>query len=179
MKKAVFVISVIACLSVITVCGQDNIGALKKAQKAVKNSLMKNSPSVYRVGFDGCNMSLRLSSGYSYSSGGTGGFVGGGFPQDGFSSAMSAGPDTYGISNWKLERYDVDLSLIPTSAVKISTSLINRYSRVVISDNGSIRKRISKKFETSPAIAFSIKTNAAGSFETALADLIGVCSATK
>lgn len=154
---------------------------LKKAQKALKNVLIKDAPWIYSVKFDGCRMSLRSgtetywspSSSSSSEAGRTGYFSDEG--------RFTGGPDKL-VFGRSLDNYSIDLRAL--DAAKIKTTVYARNKSQTLFDlpnsDGRIVTAITPN-DTRERFAhdiyrIAVKTKSVDKLQNAFRNIAGICS---
>ncbi len=152
---------------------------LEKAQKALKDNLIKNAPAVSSVRFERCRalITLSLPGGGTFTGSG-GNEPGGGFPRDEASASLSNGTKGEFIRTDVYEHFEIDLSRINPRNITLTPAYRKGLSRVDLADTGekdAIFTRHKDKLEPHPVFTFFVKEKGAEESVKALQDAINLC----
>jgi len=170
-------------LAVIVMNAQDKLPELQKAQKALKNSLIKYAPYVSSVKFEQCRVLITLSSpGVGTFLGNGGSSSGGGFPTDDASVYLSSGSKAEYLRVDEFEHYVLNLEQLNPKNITLISPYRKDISRVDLTDSrgkNAIGIRRKDKIDATFVFTFFVKEKNADETVKAMQEAIDQCSALK
>lgn len=177
-RKLLFLVLLIL-MSISDAFAQGNDADLQKAQKAMKDSLIKHAPYVSSVKFVKCRVLITLSSpGVGTFLGNGGNAPGGGFSGDDASGYLSSGSKAEYVRGDEFEHYEMDLARLNPKNITLIPPYRKDLSRVDLVDTSgksAIGIRRKNKLEPRPVFTFFVKEKAGEETVKALQEALNQC----
>ncbi len=181
MKRVFVFAAIVIGFSVAGAKAQGKDAALLVTQESVKKVLIKHTTNVYKVSFDQCRASIKISGPTStqavYQESGRS-YVGGGFPHDDASNYLSAG-SSGDFGGWRTtDRYEIDLSKLGGQNISVAPAYRKGFSRISLvntKEQNAVGIKHHDRLDSAAELVFIVKTKNIDKTVKALHEILNLC----